>query len=288
MPAIAVPAFALTWWLACYLVGRDPGRTVLWRAAGALAVVRRRGGRVDRRAGQRGHPDPALRAGPGLGRGGGRPAPGRPARAPADQPRLAGALGGLPDHRGRAAGRGQAGRAGAADRRPGAALALRRQDPAADAARPRSPRPRSSTPSAWSSCWSRSSWARPAWCWPRWAWTCWCWAIWSRWPTRSTRASGCCPICAGPRCPPWSARCFVGGLATLTMLAAPDDRAVTVLQFLLVAAVMTLCRAGRAGAPRAGPAGLPARRSAPAGPGRAVAAGRGAAPAARTPPPDRA
>lgn len=36
MPAIAVPAFALTWWLACYLVGRDPGRTVLWRAAGAL------------------------------------------------------------------------------------------------------------------------------------------------------------------------------------------------------------------------------------------------------------
>jgi hypothetical protein len=36
VPAIAVPAFALTWWLACYLVGRDPGRTVLWRAAGAL------------------------------------------------------------------------------------------------------------------------------------------------------------------------------------------------------------------------------------------------------------
>lgn len=37
VPAIAVPAFALTWWLACYLVGRDPGRAVLWRAAGALA-----------------------------------------------------------------------------------------------------------------------------------------------------------------------------------------------------------------------------------------------------------
>jgi hypothetical protein len=36
VPAIAVPAFALTWWLACYLVGRDPGRPVLWRAAGAL------------------------------------------------------------------------------------------------------------------------------------------------------------------------------------------------------------------------------------------------------------
>ncbi|MCA2213570.1 hypothetical protein [Jidongwangia harbinensis] len=36
MPAIAVPAFALTWWLACYLVGRDPGRSMLWRAAGAL------------------------------------------------------------------------------------------------------------------------------------------------------------------------------------------------------------------------------------------------------------
>ena len=37
MPAIAVPAFALTWWLAAYLVGRDFRRPVLWRAAGALA-----------------------------------------------------------------------------------------------------------------------------------------------------------------------------------------------------------------------------------------------------------
>jgi hypothetical protein len=37
VPAIAVPAFALTWWLAAYLVGRDPSRPVLWRAAGALA-----------------------------------------------------------------------------------------------------------------------------------------------------------------------------------------------------------------------------------------------------------
>ncbi|MFI7546358.1 hypothetical protein [Actinoplanes sp. NPDC049599] len=37
MPAIAVPAFALTWWLGCYLVGRDPTRAVLWRSAGALA-----------------------------------------------------------------------------------------------------------------------------------------------------------------------------------------------------------------------------------------------------------
>jgi hypothetical protein len=36
--AIAVPAFALTWWLACYLLGRDPARAALWRAAGALAV----------------------------------------------------------------------------------------------------------------------------------------------------------------------------------------------------------------------------------------------------------
>lgn len=38
MPAIAVPAFALTWWLGCYLVGRDPTRPLLWRAAGALAT----------------------------------------------------------------------------------------------------------------------------------------------------------------------------------------------------------------------------------------------------------
>jgi hypothetical protein len=33
---IAVPVFALTWWLACYLIGRDPSRSVLWRAALAL------------------------------------------------------------------------------------------------------------------------------------------------------------------------------------------------------------------------------------------------------------
>jgi hypothetical protein len=38
MPAIAVPAFALTWWLAAYLIGRDVRRPVLWRAAGALAA----------------------------------------------------------------------------------------------------------------------------------------------------------------------------------------------------------------------------------------------------------
>jgi hypothetical protein len=38
VPAIAVPAFALTWWLACYLLGRDPGRPALQRAAAALAV----------------------------------------------------------------------------------------------------------------------------------------------------------------------------------------------------------------------------------------------------------
>jgi hypothetical protein len=36
VPAIAVPAFALTWWAACYLIGRDPARPVLWRAAAAL------------------------------------------------------------------------------------------------------------------------------------------------------------------------------------------------------------------------------------------------------------
>ena len=36
VPAIAVPAFALTWWLACYLVGRDPARAAGRRAAGAL------------------------------------------------------------------------------------------------------------------------------------------------------------------------------------------------------------------------------------------------------------
>jgi hypothetical protein len=38
MSAIAVPAFALTWWLACYLLGRDPARPALRRAAAALAV----------------------------------------------------------------------------------------------------------------------------------------------------------------------------------------------------------------------------------------------------------
>jgi hypothetical protein len=36
VPAIAVPAFALTWWLGCHLVGRDPARALLWRSAGAL------------------------------------------------------------------------------------------------------------------------------------------------------------------------------------------------------------------------------------------------------------
>lgn len=34
--AIAVPAFALTWWFGCYLIGRDPARPVLRRAAAAL------------------------------------------------------------------------------------------------------------------------------------------------------------------------------------------------------------------------------------------------------------
>jgi hypothetical protein len=36
--AIAVPAFSLTWWLACYLVGRDPVRPALQRAAAALVA----------------------------------------------------------------------------------------------------------------------------------------------------------------------------------------------------------------------------------------------------------
>ncbi|MFI1989506.1 hypothetical protein [Actinoplanes sp. NPDC020271] len=38
MLAIAVPAFALTWWLAGYLIGRDPGRPAL-RWAGAALVA---------------------------------------------------------------------------------------------------------------------------------------------------------------------------------------------------------------------------------------------------------
>ncbi|MFF5080079.1 hypothetical protein ACFY36_23750 [Actinoplanes sp. NPDC000266] len=36
MPAIAVPAFALAWWAACYLLGRDPVRAATGRAAAAL------------------------------------------------------------------------------------------------------------------------------------------------------------------------------------------------------------------------------------------------------------
>jgi hypothetical protein len=38
VPAIAVPAFALTWWLASYLLGRDPRRPALRRSAAALAA----------------------------------------------------------------------------------------------------------------------------------------------------------------------------------------------------------------------------------------------------------
>ena len=37
MPLTAVAVFALAWWLACYLIGRDPARAVLWR--GALALM---------------------------------------------------------------------------------------------------------------------------------------------------------------------------------------------------------------------------------------------------------
>ncbi|MEU8814218.1 hypothetical protein [Actinoplanes sp. NPDC048796] len=36
MPAIAVPVFALAWWAACYLLGRDPVRRPAARAAAAL------------------------------------------------------------------------------------------------------------------------------------------------------------------------------------------------------------------------------------------------------------
>lgn len=40
MPAIAVPAFALAWWLACYLIGRDPRRPSLrWSTAAMLAYA---------------------------------------------------------------------------------------------------------------------------------------------------------------------------------------------------------------------------------------------------------
>jgi hypothetical protein len=38
MVDIAVPLFALTWWSACFLVGRDPARRATWRAAAALAT----------------------------------------------------------------------------------------------------------------------------------------------------------------------------------------------------------------------------------------------------------
>ncbi len=38
VPALTVPAFALTWWLGAYLIGRDPLRPALWRAAGALTA----------------------------------------------------------------------------------------------------------------------------------------------------------------------------------------------------------------------------------------------------------
>jgi len=36
VPPLAVPAFALTCWLACYLISRDPRRRVLWRTAVTL------------------------------------------------------------------------------------------------------------------------------------------------------------------------------------------------------------------------------------------------------------
>ncbi|MFC7278123.1 hypothetical protein ACFQS1_29400 [Paractinoplanes rhizophilus] len=36
MPAVAVPVFAISWWAACYLIGRDPARGPSARAAAAL------------------------------------------------------------------------------------------------------------------------------------------------------------------------------------------------------------------------------------------------------------
>ncbi|MEV0900963.1 hypothetical protein [Actinoplanes sp. NPDC049802] len=40
MPAIAVPAFALAWWLACYLISRDPKRATLrWQAAALVSYA---------------------------------------------------------------------------------------------------------------------------------------------------------------------------------------------------------------------------------------------------------
>ena len=38
MPPVAVPVFALACWLASYLIGRDPRRRLLWRAAAALVA----------------------------------------------------------------------------------------------------------------------------------------------------------------------------------------------------------------------------------------------------------
>jgi hypothetical protein len=38
LPAIVVPAFALAWWAACYLIGRDPARRAPQRAAAALVA----------------------------------------------------------------------------------------------------------------------------------------------------------------------------------------------------------------------------------------------------------
>jgi hypothetical protein len=38
VPALVVPAFALSWWAACYLIGRDPRRVAPQRAAAALVA----------------------------------------------------------------------------------------------------------------------------------------------------------------------------------------------------------------------------------------------------------
>ncbi|MFF5293580.1 hypothetical protein [Paractinoplanes globisporus] len=38
MPAVAVPSFALAWWAACYLIGRDPARGPSSRTAAALGA----------------------------------------------------------------------------------------------------------------------------------------------------------------------------------------------------------------------------------------------------------
>ena len=84
-----------------------------------------------------------------------------------------------------------------------------------------------------------------------------------------------------------AATLLCAGPAAVAAVAAPAVTAVVVLQFVLVAVVMTGVGPGRPGPARPGPAGVPARRTAAPGPGSAAAGGRGAAPPPGTPPADR-